>query len=78
MCPYRGILSGKSNFRGCRPSIWGYVKNKVVKSNITPQAESLVKSIYTPGEVFLGKPVNGMFSYRFARLDENGIPFVLR
>lgn len=52
----------------------GVCKNKVVKSNITPQAESLVKSIYTPGEVFLGKPVNGMFSYRFARLDENGIP----
>ena len=65
MCPYRGILSGKSNFSWLSSVNLGYVKNKVVKSNITPQAESLVKSIYTPGEVFLGKPVNGMFSYRF-------------
>ena len=52
----------------------GYVKNKVVKSYSTPQAQYLVKSIYTPGEVFEGKPVNGMFSYRFAKLDDSGIP----
>ena len=52
----------------------GYVNNKVVKSSITPQVKSLVKSIYTPGEVHLGKPVNAMFSYRFAELDDNGMP----
>ncbi|WP_148114318.1 SusC/RagA family TonB-linked outer membrane protein [Butyricimonas faecalis] len=52
----------------------GYVKNKVTKSNITPQAQNLVKSVYTPGEVYLGKPVNGMFSYRFAELDADGMP----
>lgn len=52
----------------------GYVKNKVTKSNITPQAQNLVKSVYTPGEVYLGKPVNGMFSYRFAELDVDGMP----
>lgn len=52
----------------------GYVKNEVTKSNITPQAQNLVKSVYTPGEVYLGKPVNGMFSYRFAELDADGMP----
>ena len=52
----------------------GYVKNKVTKSNITPQAQNLVKSVYTPGEVYLGKPVNGMFSYCFAELDADGMP----
>ena len=52
----------------------GYVKNKVTKSNITPQSQNLVKSVYTPGEVYLGKPVNGMFSYRFAELDADGMP----
>ena len=69
-----GYIIRKKQFSWLSSVNLGYVKNKVVKSNITPQAESLVKSIYTPGEVFLGKPVNGMFSYRFARLDENGIP----
>ncbi|MFR4037825.1 MAG: hypothetical protein ACLTZT_08555 [Butyricimonas faecalis] len=29
----------------------GY-ENKVTKSNITPQAQNLVKSVYTPGEVY--------------------------
>lgn len=52
----------------------GYVNNKVTKSNITPQAQNLVKSVYVPGEVYQGKPVNGMFSYRFAELDDNGMP----
>lgn len=52
----------------------GYVKNKVTKSYSTPQAKYLVKSTYTPGEVFEGKPVNGMFSYRFAGLDDKGMP----
>lgn len=52
----------------------GYVKNKVTKSYITPQASSLVKSTYTPGEVMKGYPSNGMFSYRFAGLDEDGAP----
>lgn len=52
----------------------GYVKNEVTKSNITPQAQNLVKSTYTPGEVYLGKPVNAMFSYRFAELDAEGMP----
>lgn len=52
----------------------GYVDNKVTKSYSTPQAKYLVKSTYTPGEVFKGKPVNGMFSYRFAGLDDQGIP----
>ena len=52
----------------------GYVKNKVTKCYITPQASSLVQSIYTPGEVMVGYPSNGMFSFRFAFLDENGKP----
>ena len=52
----------------------GYVKNKVTKCYITPQASSLVQSIYTPGEVMVGYPSNGMFSFRFACLDENGKP----
>ena len=52
----------------------GYVKNEVTKSYSTPQAKYLVKSTYTPGEVFEGKPVNGMFSYPYAKLDESGIP----
>lgn len=52
----------------------GYVMNKVTKSNSTPQALNLVKSVYMPGEVYQGKPVNAMFSYRFAELDEQGLP----
>ena len=52
----------------------GYVKSKVTKSNSTAQAKYLVQSIYTPGEVYEGKPVNGMFSYRFAGLDDIGMP----
>lgn len=52
----------------------GYVKNKVTESKSTAQAKYLVQSVYTPGEVYEGKPVNGMFSYRFAKLDENGMP----
>lgn len=52
----------------------GYVNNKVVKSYITPQAQNLVKSLYVPGEVVKGKPVNGMFSYRFAELNKEGLP----
>ena len=52
----------------------GYVNNKVTKSYSTPQAKYLVKSTYTPGEVFEGKPVNAMFSYRFAGLDNQGMP----
>lgn len=52
----------------------GYVKNKVTKSNIVAQAQNLVKSTYVPGEVVLGKPVSGMFSYRFAELNNEGDP----
>ena len=52
-----GYIIRKKQFSWLSSVNLGYVKNKVVKSNITPQAESLVKSIYTPGEVFLGKPV---------------------
>ncbi len=52
----------------------GYVKNKVTKSNIVPQAQNLVKSTYVPGEVVQGRPVSGMFSYRFAELDHAGDP----
>ena len=52
----------------------GYVKNKVTKSKSTAQTKYLVQSVYTPGEVYEGKPVNGMFSYRFAKLDGKGMP----
>lgn len=52
----------------------GYVNNKVTKSYVTPQAKNLVKSTYTPGEVMQGLPMNAMFSYRFAGLDEEGAP----
>ena len=53
---------------------FGYVKNNVEKSYIKPQAQNLVKTLYTPGEVYEGKPVNAMFSYRFAGLNEDGMP----
>ena len=53
----------------------GYVKNEVTKSKSTAQTKYLVQSVYTPGEVYEGKPVNGMFSYRFAKLDGKGMPF---
>ncbi|OUN65148.1 hypothetical protein B5G13_11080 [Butyricimonas sp. An62] len=52
----------------------GYVNNKVTKSNSSAQAKYLVQSVYTPGEVYEGKPINGMFSYRFAKLDDIGMP----
>ena len=52
----------------------GYVKNEVTKSKSTAQTKYLVQSVYTPGEVYEGKPVNGMFSYRFAKLDGKGMP----
>ena len=52
----------------------GYVKNEVTKSKSTAQTKYLVQSVYTPGEVYEGKPVNGMFSYRFAKLDDKGMP----
>ena len=53
---------------------FGYVKNEVVTSFTTPSAQNLVKSTYVPGQVYEGKPVNAMFSYRFAHLDEKGDP----
>ena len=51
----------------------GYVKNRVEKSYIAPQAKNLVKSTYTPGEVREGRAINGMFSYRFAGLSDEGL-----
>ncbi len=50
----------------------GYVNNKVTKCFVSPQAQSLVKSTFTPGQVMEGKAMNAMFSYRFAGLDEEG------
>lgn len=52
----------------------GYVNNKVTRSYSTPQSKYLVQSTYTPGEVYKGKPINGMFSYWFAQLDDQGMP----
>ena len=52
----------------------GYVKNEVTKSKSTAQTKYMEQSVYTPGEVYEGKPVNGMFSYRFAKLDGKGMP----
>lgn len=52
----------------------GFVKNKVTHSRVEPQAQKLVQSLYTAGQVVAGKPVNGMFSYRFAGLDADGMP----
>ena len=46
----------------------------MTKSKSTAQTKYLVQSVYTPGEVYEGKPVNGMFSYRFAKLDNKGMP----
>ena len=51
----------------------GYVKNEVLKSSITPSVSSLVSSIYSPGNVMVGYPVNGMFAYRYAGLDNEGL-----
>ncbi len=52
----------------------GYVNNEVVRSNIDPEISSLVSSMYTPGDVVVGYPVNSMFSYKYARLNEEGTP----
>lgn len=52
----------------------GYVANEVTKSALTPSVSDLVRSIYTPGSVVVGKPVNSMYSYKFAGLDEEGLP----
>ena len=69
-----GTLINMKDWRWTAAFNMGYVKNKVTKSRSTAQTTYLVKSIYTPGEVYEGKPVNGMFSYRFASLDDNGMP----
>ncbi|MCT1525098.1 SusC/RagA family TonB-linked outer membrane protein [Sphingobacterium hotanense] len=69
-----GRILDTDNFQWIANVNLGFVRNKVVRASITPQAASLVRSTYTPGEVFEGKPVNSMFSYRFARLDNTGMP----
>lgn len=52
----------------------GFVSNKVVKSELQPTVSQLVSSLYVPGAVVVGRPVNAMYSYRFAGLDETGLP----
>jgi TonB-linked SusC/RagA family outer membrane protein len=52
----------------------GYVKNRVEKSTLTPTVDNLVKSVYTPGEVVVGKPLNSMWAYKYAGLDDTGRP----
>lgn len=69
-----GVIIRKKDLNWTMSLNLGYVHNKVTKSYITPQAQNLVKSLYVPGEVMKGKPVNGMFSYRFAQLNEEGLP----
>lgn len=69
-----GTLLKNKDWRWTAAFNMGYVKNKVTKSKSTAQTKYLVQSVYTPGEVYEGKPVNGMFSYRFAKLDEKGMP----
>ncbi len=51
-----------------------FVKSKVTESYIMPQISNLLKSTYTVGQVVEGKPINSMYSYRFARLNDEGIP----
>ena len=69
-----GTLLKNKDWRWTAAFNMGYVKNKVTKSTSTAQAKYLVQSVYTPGEVYEGKPVDGMFSYRFAKLDDKGMP----
>ena len=69
-----GTIIKMKNWRWTVAFNMGYVKNKVTKSTSTAQTKYLVQSVYTPGEVYKGKPVNGMFSYRFASLDDQGMP----
>ena len=61
-----GTLLKNKDWRWTAAFNMGYVKNKVTKSKSTAQTKYLVQSVYTPGEVYEGKPVNGMFSYRAA------------
>ena len=69
-----GTIIKNKDWRWTAAFNMGYVKNKVTKANSTAQTKYLVQSVYTPGEVYEGKPVNGMFSYRFAGLDDIGMP----
>ncbi len=69
-----GRLIQKNNWDWVLALNLGYVKNKVTKSYVTPQAKNLVRSTYTPGDVMEGKAMNAMFSYHFAGLDEGGTP----
>ena len=69
-----GTLLKNKDWRWTAAFNMGYVKNKVTKSTSTAQAKYLVQSVYTPGEVYEGKPVDGMFSYRFAKIDDKGMP----
>ncbi len=69
-----GTMINTKDWRWTAAFNMGYVKNKVTRSNSTAQAKYLVQSTFTPGEVYEGKPINGMFSYRFANLDELGMP----
>ena len=69
-----GTIIKNKDWRWTTAFNMGYVKNKVTKANSTAQTKYLVQSVYTPGEVYEGKPVNGMFSYRFAGLDDIGMP----
>ena len=69
-----GTIIKNKDWRWTTAFNMGYVKNKVTKANSTAQTKYLVQSVYTPGEVYEGKPINGMFSYRFAGLDDIGMP----
>ena len=62
-----GTLLKNKDWRWTAAFNMGYVKNKVTKSKSTAQTKYLVQSVYTPGEVYEGKPVNGMFSISFCQ-----------
>lgn len=64
------IIKGK-NWQWTSTVNVGFVKNKVTKSLAKPQAKYLVMNYYTPGQIMEGHPINAMFSYKFAGL-ENG------
>ncbi len=64
----------KNDFSWSTSVTASFLKSEVTKSYIDPQISNLLKSTYTIGQVVEGKTINSMYSYRFARLNNEGIP----
>ena len=69
-----GDIFRKKDFSWRSTLTFGWVHNEVIHAKFRPTAQNLVGSMYVPGEVVEGKPLDGLFSYRFAGLDKKGMP----